>query len=283
MAQSRGKGLVLGRIGERTAMWEVTFSTIYSYIIPLIEILVLAVVYYRFYLMVAQTRAVDIVYTAIVVLAFFAICLVLKLDMLVWCFKKMFLPLCMFLIILYQAELRRMFTGFTAKKITRLFKMNSPATEGDIDTVLNACNVLSEKKRGALIVFPQSVGLKPIIDTGTKLNADLSSSLILTIFDHDTPLHDGATIISKGKIVAAGCYLPLSEQSDIKKSFGTRHRAALGLTEESDALVIIVSEETRAISLAYNSNIYYDLDNAQLKKMFIQAQQNQGVINDKKN
>lgn len=127
----------------------------------------------------------------------------------------------------------------------------------------------STKKRGALIVFPRRMGIKNIIDTGTRVDADISTSLILTVFDHDTPLHDGAMIIEDGRIAAAGCYLPLSEQTDIRKSFGTRHRAALGLAEESDAVVIVVSEETGAISLAYNANLYYDMDDDTIKRLVL--------------
>ena len=128
-----------------------------------------------------------------------------------------------------------------------------------LDSILGAAEVLSGQKRGALIVFARNVGLKNIIDTGTKLNADLTSSLIITIFGHDTPLHDGALVVQNGEIVAAGCFLPLSRQADIRRSFGTRHRAALGLAEETDAVVLVVSEETGAISLAYDSHIFYAL------------------------
>ena len=96
--------------------------------------------------------------------------------------------------------------------------------------------VLAGRRRGALIVFSRKMGLKNIIDTGTLLDAELSSSLILTMFSFDTPLHDGAVIIHNGKINSAGCFLPLSEQTDIRRSFGTRHRAALGLAEETDAV-----------------------------------------------
>ena len=120
-----------------------------------------------------------------------------------------------------------------------------------------------------MIVFPRRLGIKNIIDSGTRLNADLSTSLILTVFDHDTPLHDGAMVNQGVRIVAAGCYLPLSEQTDIKKSFGTRHRAALGLAEESDAVVLIVSEETGAISMTYNANLYYDLETPTIKRMLL--------------
>jgi diadenylate cyclase len=109
------------------------------------------------------------------------------------------------------------------------------------------------------VVFPRRVNIKNIIDTGTRLNAEISSSLIVTVFEFDTPLHDGAMIIQNGRIVAAGCFLPLSEQQDIRKSFGTRHRASLGMSEQSDAVVLVVSEETGAISLAFDGKLYYDL------------------------
>ena len=133
-------------------------------------------------------------------------------------------------------------------------------------TGVQTCALPIYQRRGALIVFPRTVGIKNIIDSGTRLNAELSTSLILSIFGHDTPLHDGAVIIQGGKIIAASCFLPLSEQADIRRSFGTRHRAALGLAEESDALVVIVSEETGAISLAYNANLYYDLSLEEMKR-----------------
>jgi diadenylate cyclase len=115
-------------------------------------------------------------------------------------------------------------------------------------------------------VLTRTVGLKNIIETGTHLDADLSSSLILTIFHPDTPLHDGAIVVSGGRMVAGGCFLPLSEQTDIRKSFGTRHRAALGLTEETDAVVIVVSEETGAISIAYDANLFYDVPVDELRE-----------------
>ena len=111
----------------------------------------------------------------------------------------------------------------------------------------------------ALVVFARNVGLKNIAETGTRLDALVSSSLIISIFGHDTPLHDGAIVIQEGRAIAAGCFLPLSEQQDIRKSFGTRHRAALGLSEVADSVVLIVSEETGAISLAYDSKLYYGL------------------------
>jgi diadenylate cyclase len=117
-----------------------------------------------------------------------------------------------------------------------------------------------------LVVFPRKISLKNIMDTGTRINAEISSSLIVAIFQFDGPLHDGAMVIQNGKITAAGCFLPLSERQDIRKNFGTRHRASLGMAEQSDAVVLVVSEETGAISLAYDAKLYYDLSPIEIKR-----------------
>ena len=126
--------------------------------------------------------------------------------------------------------------------------------------------MLSKQKRGMLAVFIRHTKVDNYMQSGTRLNADLSSNLLVTIFGMDTPLHDGACFIQGGKLVAAGCFLPLSEVYDIKKTFGTRHRAALGLSELTDAVVLVVSEETGAISLAYDSKLHYDLSMTELTK-----------------
>ena len=132
-----------------------------------------------------------------------------------------------------------------------------------------AAEILSKQRRGMLAVFMRHTKLDDIAKTGTKINADLSSSLLVTIFKFDTPLHDGAVIIHGDKILAAGCLLPLSEQYDIKKTFGTRHRASLGLAETTDAVVLVVSEETGAISLSYDSKLHYDLSMQELTKTLV--------------
>lgn len=245
------------------------FQALLSLLRPVLQIGVLAWVFYRFYLTIAQTKAQQLVKVVVVLFATFAISSILKLDVLLWFFRFISVPATIFICVIYQPELRRSFTQLWSGR-SRFFRIGTQTTSSDqIDSILNACTVLVNKRRGALIVFPRKLGIKNIIDSGTRLNAELSTSLILTVFDHDTPLHDGAMVIQGGRIVAAGCYLPLSEQTDIKKSFGTRHRAALGLAEESDAVVLVVSEETGAISLTYNANLYYALDAATIKRMLL--------------
>jgi len=250
-------------------MFSEVMQNILSFLRPSLQVGVLAWVFYRFYETIAQTKAQQIVKVLVILFSAYAISYILKLVVLLWIFKMLAVPLTIFICIVYQPELRRSFTQLWSGR-SRIFRIGTQTTSGDqIDSILNACNVLVNKRRGSLIVFPRRLGIKNIIDSGTKLNADLSTSLILTVFDHDTPLHDGAMIIQNGRIIAAGCYLPLSEQTDIKKSFGTRHRAALGMAEESDAVVIIVSEETGAISMTYNANLYYDLEPSTIKRMLL--------------
>ncbi len=237
-------------------------------LVPIIEIGVLTFVFYRFHMAVAQTKAQQISKIVFVLIGVYGLSRLLNLKTFLWLYRYMTIPAVIFICVVYQPELRRAFTNIFGGR-SRFFRMGTQTTAEQIDIILNACSVLVSKNRGALIVFTRHLGIKGVVDSGTRLNADLSSALILTVFDHDTPLHDGAMVIQGGKILAAGCYLPLSEQTDIKKSFGTRHRAALGLAEESDAIVLIVSEETGAISLTYNANLYYDLDLPMVKRMLL--------------
>jgi diadenylate cyclase len=129
-----------------------------------------------------------------------------------------------------------------------------------------AVQQLSARRRGALIVFPRRVGLRNIVQTGTRINAEVSLNLISTIFFEGTALHDGAMIVEGDHIVAAGCFLPLSEREEVDSAFGARHRAALGMAEETDALVIVVSEENGAVSLAHDGDIRYNISMATVEE-----------------
>lgn len=234
-----------------------------------VQIIILTITFYSAYTALAQNRVSQILSSILAYSVMYIVCIILKLDILSKLMKILAVPGVVFLCVLYQPELRRTFTP-GARKRSRFFRLGGVQTSSDqIETILSACQRLVQVKRGALIVFPRKIGIKNIIDSGTKMNADISSALIVTVFDHDTPLHDGAMIIQGSKIIAAACYLPLSGQTDIRASFGTRHRAALGMAEESDAAVIVVSEETGAISLACNGNLYYDLSHDEIKGMLL--------------
>ncbi len=230
---------------------------VFSQIIrPVLDIAILSFLIYQLYKILIQTRALQLLKGAIIIVVIYAAAYILELDTLRWIMNALATVIVIVIAVVFQPELRSIFTKIGQRD---WFKSSSGARPRQIESVLNAVDVLAGRRRGALIVFSRKMGLKNIIDTGTMLDAELSSSLILTMFSYDTPLHDGAVIILNGRIHSAGCFLPLSEQTDIRRSFGTRHRAALGLAEETDAVVLIVSEETGAISLAYDANLFYDL------------------------
>jgi diadenylate cyclase len=238
-------------------------GAVYASIQPFLDITVLAVLLYVSYQILVKTQAIQLLKGTISLLVIYAIAFILKLNTLLWILNILAPGLLIGAAIVFQPELRKIFLKIGQSDWLRIGKRSK---HSHLDSVLTAAEILSNRRRGMLAVFVRKHGLKDISETGTRLNADLSSSLLVTIFGHDTPLHDGASIIQGGRIIAAGCFLPLSEQQDIRKTFGTRHRAALGLSEETDAVVLIVSEETGAISLAYDSKLYYDLSSAEITR-----------------
>jgi diadenylate cyclase len=231
-------------------------ESFWYYIRPLLDIVIIAFLIYRSYLILVQTRAVQLIKGTFIVIIIYFVAYIFRLNTLLGLLAMFFPGIIIAIAIIFQPELRKIFTRIGQGNWFRF----SPSVEKyHLESIINSIEVLSLRKRGSIIVLSRHVGLKNVIETGTQLNSDLSSSLILTIFSEGSPLHDGAVIVNNNKIVAAGCFLPLSEQIDIKRSFGTRHRAALGLAEESDAIVIVVSEENGAVSLAYDAQLIYDL------------------------
>lgn len=237
-------------------------QNIYSYISPVIEVLIISYILYKAYELIVKTNGLQILKSALIIGALYGGAYVLRLETLFWLLKSIAPGLLVAYVIVFHPELRKMFLRLGQEWFT--FGNRSKHTH--VDAVLIAADQLSKMKRGMLAVFVRHTKLDDLIETGTRLDANLTSALLFTIFSHDTPLHDAACIIQGGKIVAAGCFLPLSEQYDIKKTFGTRHRAALGLSEQTDAVVLVVSEETGAISLAYDSKLHYDLSISELTK-----------------
>ncbi|MBP3367117.1 MAG: diadenylate cyclase CdaA [Treponema sp.] len=237
---------------------------IYDFVRPVLDIGVLTFLLYKSYQIITKTNALLLIKAAILVVLSYAVAVVLQLKTLLWIFSIIAPGLMMAFAIVFQPELRKVFLKLGQAE---WFTFGSRAKHSYVDSVLIAAEMLSKQKRGMLAVFMRRTKLDNILSTGTKLNADLSSSLLVTIFGHNTPLHDGACFIQGGKILAAGCFLPVSEQYDIKKTFGTRHRAALGLCEVSDCVVLVVSEETGAYSLAYDSKLHYDLTMEQVTRI----------------
>ncbi len=236
---------------------------VYNFITPFVDIGIMAFILYKAYEIIVRTNALQIIKAAIVVAMAYAVALLLHLSMMLWVLQKLAPGLVICFAIVFQPELRKVFLKLGQ---SQWFTFGNRSRHTYVDTVIIAAEMLSKMKRGMLVVFTRHTKIDDIIETGTRLDADLSSALLVTIFGHDTPLHDAACVVQNGKIIAAGCFLPLSEQYDIKKTFGTRHRAALGMSEISDAVVLVVSEESGAVSLAYDSQLHYDLSPTQITK-----------------
>lgn len=236
--------------------WFINYWFIKDIVRPIIDVIIITVILYQLYKILIQTKTMHLVKGVISLMLLYLFALMFQIDTVLWVMTNLTQVLMIAIVVVFQPELRKIFTRIG---VSGLFNIRGKVTSNNIDSAVSAAQILADRRRGALIVFSRSMNLKTIIETGTTINADVTAPLIISLFEYDTPLHDGAIVIGGSKIIAAGCFLPLSKQEDIKQSFGTRHRAALGLSEETDSIVLIASEETGALSIAYDSNIYYNL------------------------
>lgn len=178
------------------------------------------------------------------------------------------------LLVIFQPELRRALEQLGTNKFTRFFGIDkdiATRTKEDIYKIVIAAEELSKTKTGGLIVIERDIQIKDIISTGIEINSEVSPQLLVNIFVPNTPLHDGAVVISNNKIVAAACMLPLASDTDIAKELGTRHRAAIGISKESDAIAIVISEETGKVSIAKDGTLIADVKEDALKKILIKS------------
>lgn len=234
-----------------------------------LDILIVAFAFYKIYGVIKQTRAEMLVKGIFVLLFILLLSDVFNLYVVNWILRNTMTVGLIAIIVVFQPEFRRILENLGRTQIFN--KMNSEDHEKSvrrtIEEVTKASLSLSRQKIGALIVFERRTGLNEIIQTGTMLDADISRGLLINIFIPNTPLHDGAVILRGNKIIAASCFLPLTENRSLSRELGTRHRAAIGVTEKSDAIGLIVSEETGAISIAIDGKIYRDLTYDQTFKM----------------
>jgi diadenylate cyclase len=230
---------------------------------PLLDVGLLTFLLYSGYRILYQTRAIPLLRGIVFMLILYALAVGLKLDTLTWILNFLAPGIIVVLAVVFQPELRKIFSQIgQGGWLTPQAKPKAY----HVDAVLAAARQLSDLRRGALITFTRKVGLKNILERGTALDAELSTSLLVTVFAYDTALHDGGLIVEGGRIVSAGCFYPLSDNSTLSKSFGTRHRAALGLAEETDAVTVVVSEESGSMSLAYSGALHYDLSPEELRR-----------------
>lgn len=236
-----------------------------------IDILIIAIAFYELFLFARKSRAGQLAKGLITLLAFSALAWVLDLRTVKWVLERMLTVGLTAAIIIFQPEVRRTLerVGQTTNWAGKLFSRRTDPSLRDtwrsaVVAVCDAAEQLSDTNTGALIVFERGNNLDEIIRTGTPLTANVIPEMLGTIFYVGTPLHDGALIIRDGRIVSAGCVLPLSNNLDMGKNMGTRHRAALGMSENSDAFIVVVSEETGIISLAKNGVLIRRLDRQSL-------------------
>jgi uncharacterized protein (TIGR00159 family) len=243
----------------------------------LLDIIVVALIFYWVLVSIQGTRAVQLLWGVAVLLLAVALSNLLQMTALSWLFKNSIPALLIAIPVIFQPELRRALErlGRTGGLLNRpLGSWNTQNGSKTVDEICQACGSLAARRFGALIVIEQGTGLQDYADTGVPLDSVVTERMLLTIFYPNTPLHDGAAIIRGERLVAAGCVLPLSEDSAGDYSLGTRHRAALGVSEQSDALAIVVSEETGSISVAQNGRFERGLDPVRLKERLLTTRQN---------
>jgi diadenylate cyclase len=247
-----------------------------AYIVNILDILVLTVVFYKLILAIKGTRAIQIVVGILFVLGLTMVARdILSLKALSWLLEKFWLAAVIIFAVIFQAEIRNVLAQvggqlgrrLKSKLFLRHFWSPKPQIQDSyVADIVETAQDLSASMAGGLIAIENDIGLKNYAETGVFLNADISKELLLSIFKNKSPLHDGAVIIIDGKISAAGCLLPLSQDTNVKLS-GTRHRAALGLSQATDAMIVVVSEETGRVSVAYKGKLHGDISASELKEV----------------
>ncbi len=232
---------------------------------PMLEIFIIWYVLYRLLIFIQGTRTVQVVLGLVMLILCAALSRILGLTSINWILTKLFAFGVIAFFIIFQPELRRALARLGQNAAFKTFVKKG----GILDEILKACEIMSTQQIGALITIARDTGLRNYVESGVKINAKISSELIITIFTPQTPLHDGGIIIEEDRIASCGSLLPLSQNPDLNKTLGTRHRAALGLTEETDAVTIVVSEETGGISVATNGHMTKDLSLKELERVLI--------------
>jgi len=253
---------LLARVAEQLSeLWNFV-STSYDPIWDTIDIAVVFIGIYWLLLLIKGTRAVQILIGLMALIAARLISDLFQLATLSWILDNFLASAVLIIIVLFQADIRRAL----ARVGRGVFPRVSERQESQIlEDVVRSCQVLAEKRVGSLVVLERETGLDDLIEAGTRIDAAVSKELLTSIFLPYSPLHDGAVVIQEGRLSYAGCILPLTLRTDLPEGVGTRHRAAVGITEETDAVVIVVSEETGTISVVMGGEMTRDLDAPQLR------------------
>ena len=238
----------------------------------ILEIALISFFIYQFMVWIKFTRAYTLLKGILIVLLFILVAYILKMNTILWIIKNLSTILLTSVVVIFQPELRKMLEQLGQKKIVAsIFPLDSGKevqerfTDKTINELVKACFDMGEVRTGALIVIEQNIRLSEYERTGINVDAVLTSQLLINIFEKNTPLHDGAVIVRGDRVVSATCYLPLTDSLSLSKDLGTRHRAAVGISEVSDSLTIVVSEETGKVSIALDGELYRNVDAEFLK------------------
>ena len=244
----------------------------------IVEILIIAFLVYHMLVWMRNTRIWSLMKGIVVIVVFIIIAALFNMNTILWIVQNVLSIAVIAVVVVLQPELRRALEQLGRKNfLSGIFPFDISGGEGrfsdrTIDEIARACVEMAKVRTGALIVIEQEHSLAEYEQTGIEVDAIVTSQLLINIFEHNTPLHDGAVIVRGNRITAATCYLPLSDNMNIGKELGTRHRAGVGVSEVTDSLTIIVSEETGKISVAYGGVLYRSLDSESLKERLRQIQ-----------
>lgn len=268
------KGVELLSIKERDIAGYINSitSSPYEAIMFILDISLVIFIAVKFFQFVKGTRALQLLKGIMLLIIATMVSSILNLRILNFILTSFMTYGVILLIVMFQPELRRALEQLGSNKINKFFGIEQDIVtkaKENIYKIAIAAKELSNSKKGALIVIERDIKLKDIIDTGVVIGAEISPQLLVNIFEPNTPLHDGAVIISENKIMAAACMLPLANDKNISKSLGTRHRSAIGISKESDSIVVVVSEETGKISVAKNGTLIADVKEEALKQILI--------------
>ncbi len=248
-------------------------------IADIVEIIILALVFYEIMLWIRKTKAWIIFKGIAIILAFTLIASVFNLNTILWIVNQTFSVGIIALVILFQPELRKALEQIGQKNflsdiisIDAGKKVSERFSDKTINELVKAAYELGRTKTGALIVIEQKNSLQEYVRTGIDVDAIITSQLLINIFEHNTPLHDGAVIVKGNRVVSATCYLPLSDNMELSKELGTRHRAGVGISEVTDAFTIIVSEETGKVSVTQGGQLLRNIDGEQLRSLLVKVQ-----------
>ncbi|MBQ3891069.1 MAG: diadenylate cyclase CdaA [Lachnospiraceae bacterium] len=232
-----------------------------------VEILVIAFLVYEIFLWIKNTKAYSLLKGIVVIVVFLLIAEFFEMSTILWIANKLFTIAATVIVVVFQPELRKALEQLGRKNFLSSVisfengsDINGRFSDKTIQEIMRACSEMAKVKTGALIVIEQNNSLNDVERTGITVDAVVSSQLLINIFEHNTPLHDGAVVVRGDRITAATCYLPLSDNLSLSKELGTRHRAGVGISEVTDSLTIIVSEETGRISIAYEGELIRNVD-----------------------